>query len=492
MDFTLTNILPSWFSWDWLWLQRGLIVAYIVLIVMMIVSVLSENRNPLKSIAWITALLLFPVGGAILYYFFGRSLRHVRIISRRNRRKLRRLESGAAAILPRNISRDNRRSMRLAYSVAGALVYADNDIELFTSGREHFDALFADLRRARNFISIQFYIIANDALGRELRDILIEKAREGVKIRVIYDYIGSFDARRRDFFMRMKDAGIEVHSFFRLQFPGKLNRLNWRNHRKVVVIDGNVGYIGGMNVAQRYVDGGHFSCWRDTAVRVVGSGVGGLQYYFAIDWQFMGHALLTDVPHSGLPTPIPRKSIKGVTVQLVPSGPTDRWGSSSFLFLQVIGSARKRVFIQTPYFLPSDGLLKALQCAALAGVDVRIMMPRRSDSALLTDASFSYVEECLLAGIKIYLFEPGMLHAKVLIVDGDFATTGSTNFDFRSFEHNFEENIVMYSGEVNERMAAQFMADSTRCSRIKLSEWSHRPRGSKIRQSLCRLFSPIL
>ncbi|MCI9284889.1 MAG: hypothetical protein HFJ91_03605 [Muribaculaceae bacterium] len=267
----------DWISWTvLLW---GLGAAYAVLIGAMIVAVLSENRNPLKSIAWITALLLFPVGGALLYYFFGRSLRNVRMISRRNRRKLLSVEPvHGASKIPRNVSPAHRQSMRLAVSVADAMVYTGNDIEIFNNGESFFRSLFDDLRRATTFINMQFYIIANDSLGRELRDILIERAAAGVKIRVIYDYIGSFDASRRDFFMRMKDAGVEVHSFFRIQFPGKLNRLNWRNHRKVVVIDGKAGYIGGgqgyaSRAQGRQCGGCHCAACHVRARRPLGRGV---------------------------------------------------------------------------------------------------------------------------------------------------------------------------------------------------------------------------
>ncbi len=493
--FWMTHLLLLFSYTALLWVIGA---AYFALIIAMIVSVLSENRNPVRSIAWVTALLLFPVGGAVLYYFFGRSLRNVRMISRRNRRKL--LNSDAQKPMGKlhgGVSADDRRCMRLLYSVADSQVYADNTIRIFSDGQSHFDALFEDLSKARHFINIQFYIIANDDLGRRLRDILIERAAAGVKIRVIYDYIGSFDARRRDFFMRMKGAGIEVHSFFRVRFPEKLNRLNWRNHRKVVVIDGVTGYIGGMNVAERYIDGGRrFKGWRDTAVRITGSAVAGLQYNFAVDWKFMGHELLVDeLPvHSAEADDCVKTddSVDGVTVQLVTSGPMDRWGNASMLFMRAISQAEKRIFIQTPYFLPSDGLLTALQCASLSGVDVRIMIPLKSDTSLLTHASFSYVEECLLAGIKILLYDGGMLHAKTLVVDDDFSTIGSVNFDFRSFEHNFEENVVMYSREINQRLAECFINDSAVCRRPKIGEWARRPRSMKIKQALARLLSPIL
>ena len=476
-------------SWSGIW--WGLGVAYAVLILCVIGVVISENRNPLKALGWIMALLLFPVGGAILYFIFGRSIKNVRMISRRNRRRL--LKQEGSLPLPRldrTLSIENRQRIRLAYNIGSANLYTGNDLVIFNNGTRHFEELFDDLRNARSYINLQFYIIANDALGRRLRDILIERAEAGVKVRVIYDYIGSFDARRRDFFKRMKDHGVEVHSFFRLSFPSHVNRLNWRNHRKVVVIDGNVGYIGGMNVAERYVGGEVDRKWRDTAARISGPCVAALQYHFAVDWKFMGHSLLCD-PVSGVPDRL-KEGLRNVTLQVLASGPNDRWGNMTLLFYKAISTAHRRVWLQTPYFLPSEGLLKALESASLAGVDVRVMLPARSDSRVLTYASHSYVEECLLAGIKVYLYEAGMLHAKVLIIDDDYATMGSANFDFRSFEHNFEENIVAYSREVNGLLAEQFMEDAKDCTRLKLSEWNKRPRADKVKESIFRLLSPIL
>lgn len=484
MDFGYISL-----SWTGIWWSLG--VAYAVLILCVIGFVISENRNPLKSLGWVTALLLFPVGGVILYFVFGRSIRNVRMISRRNRRKL--LQHEGSQPLPKldnSLSPENRQRIRLAYSIGGANLYTGNDIELFSDGESHFEELFDDLRHAKEYINLQFYIIACDPLGRRLRDILIERARAGVKVRVIYDYIGSFDARRRDFFRRMKENGVEVHSFFKLSFPSHVNRLNWRNHRKVVVIDGEIGYIGGMNVAERYVSGGPVGKWRDTAARVTGPCVAALQYNFAVDWKFMGHALLCD-PVGGK-SPRLDNVVRDVTLQVLASGPNDRWGNMTLLFYKAISTARRRVWLQTPYFLPSEGLMKALETAALAGVDVRVMMPRASDSRVLTYASHSYVEVCLLAGIKVYLYDAGMLHAKVLIVDNDFSTLGSTNFDFRSLEHNFEENMVMYSAEINSRLAASFEEDACDCTRLKLSEWNRRSRSRRVQESLYRLLSPIL
>lgn len=472
-------------------LMWGCAAAYVAALVMSLVNVMTENRNPLSTLGWVTALVFFPVGGMLLYFLFGRSLRNVRMISRRNRRRLLRDEPRRPLPrLDRSLSPESRRCVRLGYSVADALLYPDNDVEVFNDGAPLYSRMFADLRAARSYINVQFYIIAPDPLGEELCDILVEKARSGVAVRVIYDYIGSFGSRSRSLFRRLREGGVEVHAFFRIQFPDKISRLNWRNHRKVVVIDGEKGYIGGFNIASRYRDGGHFDLWRDLMVRVEGPVVAGLQNHFAIDWNFMGHPLLTD-PVEGVPTH-PEGSIPGVTAQILASGPTSRWNANGYMMFKAIASAKGRVWIQSPYFLPGDDMIKALQCAALSGVDVRIMVPARSDSAILTLATGSFVEECLLAGIKIFFFEPGMLHSKLLIVDDDFVSLGSTNFDYRSFEHNFEENIVMYSAAVNKRLSELFRADQAASTQVKLSSWRRRPRSQRALQALCRLLSPIL
>ncbi len=473
----------------------GSVTGYTVVIALLVVSVMSENRRPINTLGWVTALIFFPVGGAVLYFLFGRSLRNVRMISRRKRRKL--LEASRPSQvprLPRNISPENRQRVRLGYNVAVATLYPDNSIEIFNTGDRLYSRLFDDLRAASEYINLQFYIISNDSLGGELCEILIDRARAGVKVRVIYDFIGSHGKKSRELFSRLKENGVEVHAFFRIQFPDKISRINWRNHRKVVVVDGRVGYIGGFNMADRYMDGGSFALWRDLMVRVTGPAVSGLQNQFAIDWNFMGHPLLTDATPSVADKVTGEESdiIEGVTAQILPSGPTNRWPATGFMFFKAISGARNRVWIQTPYFLPGDELLRALQCAAMSGVDVRVMTPVRSDSSVLTYASNSFIEECLNCGIKFFQFKPGMLHSKLLIVDEDFSTLGSTNFDYRSFDHNFEENIVMYSREVNEALARLYLADQKESHRVRGAEWKLRPRRVKILEAVSRLFSPIL
>ena len=419
------------------WLYWGLLIAYAITILSIIGVILSENRNPLKSLAWVTVLLLFPVGGVILYIFFGRSIKNKRMISRRNKRKLRRISNFNAS-------------------------------------------------NATRYIHLQYYIIENDTLGNRIIDALKEKVKQGVRVRIIYDHIGSIKVKSK-FFKQMREAGIDVHPFFRVAFPPFATRINWRNHRKLCIIDGKTGYIGGMNIADRYIDGGKFRLWRDCHMRVTGPAVSAMQYSFAVDWSFMGQPLIEEKVETENHSDRPE-----IGMQLLTSGPTSEWSNIAMLILKAIGNAKKRVYIQTPYFLPTESLLRTLQAAALARVDVRVMMPLNSDSRILTYASRSYITQCLRAGIKIYMFNVGMLHSKTLIIDDNFCSIGSANMDFRSFEHNFESTMFIYSREVNSQLAKQFLADMAMSRRVNVVEWRNRSKWLKAKESMLRLLSPIL
>ena len=468
-------------------------ILYGITAIAIIGVVVSENRNPVKTLAWITVLVLLPVVGIILYIFFGRSLRHVRMISRKKRLRLTNRDDIKHLMNTRQVVRyedeksDRQQMINLVNSVQGSPYLANNEVEIFTNGKDKFDALKRDLLAAKNYIHIQYYIIENDTIGNEIADILKQKAAEGVKVRVLYDHVGSFHFDM-SYFKKLRKAGVEVYPFMQITFPEFANRINWRNHRKIVVIDGKIGYIGGMNIADRYIDGGKMGYWRDTHLRVVGDIVAALQVSFAIDWNFMKRELIEEPVESVDTTAITNP----VGMQLVTGGPTSQWVNMAFVFHKAIDSARKCVYIQTPYFLPSDSLLKALQVAALSKVDVRLMIPRKPDSILLRYASYSYVKQCLTAGIKIYFYEPGMLHSKVVVVDDDFVTTGSTNFDFRSFEHNFESNVLLYSKEFNQRMRDVMLVDMKECTRINLRTWRKRPIWQKAVESVVRLFGPLL
>lgn len=466
----------------------ALVLAYFTVVVSCVVVILSENRNPIRSLAWIIALLFLPGVGVIFYLFFGRSMKGQHMISRHNKRKLlHHFTKRSTPLENLHLAEGERQLVKLAYSLTRAPLTINNEIEIFTVGSEKFRALMRDLSQARRTIYFQYYIFQDDKTGHIVADILMRKAEEGVKVKVLYDHVGSFSVANK-FFRRMKSAGVDAHPFFRVTFPQFANRINWRNHRKIVIIDNEIGYIGGMNIADRYVKGMQDgSVWRDTHFRLRGDIVESLIYSFAVDWYFLKQ------PGEYLPLERPKIGLRNdCAMQLVTSGPVDVWHNLSLCFLKAISSAKKSIFIQTPYFLPTDPLLNALEAAALAKVDVRVMLPAKSDSKLLQLASFSYITRCLKAGIKVYLYTPGMLHAKAMTIDDTFATAGSTNFDFRSFENNFESNLLIYDRRVNARLREIFFDDLRKSRKLKYSEWRSRPVPQRVVESFVKLFAPIL
>ena len=480
----------TWNSYIAPWVYTLFFLVYAATIISCIVVVLSEKRNPIRSLAWVIALVFLPYVGWIFYIFFGRSFKSKRMISRHNKRKLlSRQPQTPREPYPDGLTPESMQLIKLASSMSRSQPMTVSALRIYTNGVRKFEDLKRDLSDAKHSINLQYYIFSDDALGQEIAAILMDKARKGVKVRVMYDHVGSFSARRR-FFGKMRRAGVEAHPFFRVTFPQLANRINWRNHRKIVVIDDHIGYIGGMNIASRYVEGSSkHKVWRDTHLRVEGPIVASMLYSFSVDWNFLKHHCdITPIR----PIPEPTEPETCFPAQLLTSGPTDRWASIALLFQRAILSARKCVYIQTPYFLPTEVLLNALQTAALSKVDVRVMIPERSDSNLLRLASYSYVTECLQAGIKVYLYKPGMLHAKTLIIDDEFSSVGSTNFDFRSFEQNFEGNLLLYDKQTNHDLKQQFFDDIRESVKLTYSIWTQRPRTIRFWESIVRLLSPIL
>lgn len=475
---------------DYFWnsyISGALWIIYVVTIVSCIIVVLSENRNPIRSLAWVIALIFLPGVGLIFYIFFGRSMRGRNIISRRNKRTIFQSQSSHHDLKSLSLTDTEQQVVKLSHRISRYPFTLNNSAEIFTNGKEKFDALKRDLREAKESVYLQYYIFQDDKLGTEIADILIQKAREGLDVKVIYDHVGSFSAKNR-FFRRMNEAGVEAQPFFRVTFPQLANRINWRNHRKIVVIDRKTGYIGGMNIADRYLQSGESgSVWRDTHLRLEGDIVESLLYSFEIDWNFLKKdGLLKADTHTD------HAFENNTGMQLLTSGPTDQWDNLELTFLRAIAGASKCVYIQTPYFLPTESLLRALGAAALANVDVRIMLPVKSDSKMLQYASFSYITQCLKSGIKVYLYEPGMLHSKVMIIDDTLVTTGSVNFDFRSFENNFESNLFIYDEGLTRRMKDIFFNDLKECRKLTITKWRQRSRLTRILESLLRLLSPIL
>ena len=463
------------------------LIIYSLAIIGVILVIITDNRNPLKSVPWIIVLLLAPVVGLFFYFFFGQDLSKQRIISRRTRRRIQaHVEATQHAALPPVPEQWRSLSALLVNTIRAVPVYGSR-IEPYTDGASKMAALCAALEAARHHIHLQYYIFSDDATGCRLRDLLIRKAHEGVEVRILYDDVGCARVKKR-FFREMRRHGIEAHAFLHVQFPRFTSKINYRNHRKLVVVDGRVGFLGGMNIADRYVDGPGWGCWRDNHFRVEGGCVAALQASFLSDWSATTKQAITDAVYYPELPPV----ANGAAMQLVAGGPFGKWRALLQGESYAIANARRRIWIQTPYYLPSDVLNTALQEAALAGRDVRLMLPERSDAPIVNLASHSFLDDMLKAGVKILFYRPGFLHAKLLIIDDDLTVVGSANMDFRSFEHNFELNAFVYDRPFNGQMSAIFEEDARACRPVTPGEWARRPRRQRLAESFLRLFAPLM
>lgn len=468
------------------------IVLYVAVIVGIMLTVLMDNRQPAKTIAWVLVLLFVPVVGIVLYIFFGQNTRKMKLISGRSLDQLSK-RSMLEFVEQRNLRMPEYFSslVRLFTNQSLSLPFKDNAVEFYTDGYQFFPALLQAIKGATNHIHLDTYIFADDPLGRLVSDTLIAKAREGVEVRLIYDDVGCWRVPER-FFDRMRQAGVKVRSFMPVRFPAFTSKVNYRNHRKVCVIDGTQGFIGGMNIALRYVKGLHGGAlpWRDTHMRLRGSVVYALQRAFLVDWYFVDRTLIND--HRYYP-PMPWHISNDSLAQVVTSSPIAQWPDIMQGYVRILLEAKRYVYMETPYFLPTEPVMFAMRTAALAGVDVRLLIPRRSDAWLIQLASMSYVTETLEAGVKVRLYEKGFNHSKLLVADDQISTCGSTNIDFRSFENNFEANVFFYDRQTALRIKDIYMRDED-CS-INFSEareLHHRPYMHRFVESLLRLLSPLL
>ncbi|MDR1742442.1 MAG: cardiolipin synthase [Dysgonamonadaceae bacterium] len=462
-------------------------ILYAITVVGMIIVIISENRNPIKTVSWILVIMFLPVIGLLFYLIVGQDITKKQVISKRMYSKLKKRPLDEVCTVDEvNPPEGYEQLVKLLKNLDHTSLLGGNDLQFYTNGKDHFEALLSDIDRAKKHIHIEYYIFEDDKLGNRVKEALIRKAEEGLKIRVIYDSFGSRHTKKR-FFEDMRKAGIEVESFLKLVMPIITSRLNYRNHRKIVVIDGQIGYVGGMNIADRYVDGASWGPWRDTQVRIEGKGVQGLQSIFLIDWYFVSQTLITSRKY------FPVLDVYGsAAMQMVDSGPfKEEWEISNGV-LQAIYNAKKSIFIQTPYFLPPDNMVEALQAAAVRGVDVRIMLSKRSDMYLVQRASFSFVKEMLLSGVKVYLYKNGFLHSKMMIFDDMLTLVGSVNFDFRSFESNFEVEAFIYDEEKTAEAKNIFLADQRNADIVSLREWLKRPKMRRFFESFMRLFAPLL
>lgn len=464
------------------------LILYCVTILALVVVILTENRNPLKTIPWILVLLLLPGIGILFYIVFGQDNRKQRIISRRTYKRI--MKRPAQGKFPQDVCAVPEPYKPLvtllANSNQSSLLYG-SDIAIYTNGAEKMEALLEEIAKAEHHIHIEYYIFCDDETGNRLKRLLIQKVSEGVAVRVLYDDVGCWNVKNH-FFREMKEAGIEVYPFLKVYFPIFSSKVNYRNHRKIVIIDGKTGFIGGMNIADRYIKGLSWGCWRDNHFKITGKGVHGLQAAFLIDWYSMSKTFLNDKSYY---PPVPVYSEDNI-MQIATSGPVGQWRILLQAAVFAISNAQKYIYIQTPYFLPTESLNQALQTAALGGIDVRLMLPKRSDTRATNMATHSFIDDMVKAGVKIYFYVPGFLHAKLMVCDDQLAVIGSANMDFRSLEHNFEINAFVYQRTFALKMKYIFIQDMLHCEKLIPTSWLKRPLKQRLSESFMRLFSPLL
>ena len=458
----------------------------IIIALWIMVKVLLGNRNPFVTISWVFVLLFIPLLGLILYFFFGRDTRRLRYIHKRFGAQIQeRAQIACHSIAEKEIPLQYKGLAKYLENVSEAFPETA-DVELIPDTTLFMESLLKAIEGAREHINLQFYILEDDECGKMLLEALAAKAREGVEVRILYDSVGCWRCNPRSFDI-VRDAGGEVNSFLKVRFPFLSRKTNYRNHRKIVVVDGEIGFVGGCNIANRYLQGINGGCWRDTMLSVTGYGVYGLQSSFLVDWFLVSGEVIGGRRYFPAPPRIGSKLI-----QIAPSNPVGQWRTIPSALVMALSSSRRYVYIQTPYLMPKDQVLTAIESAALSGVDVRLMIPMRSDSYLADYASRSYLERLMRSGVKVYMYSQGMLHAKSFVADDMLTIIGSANMDFRSFDYNFEVSAYTYDEEFAGICRAQFLADAECCTLLSLREFHKRPFGEKIKESLARLFSPIL
>lgn len=452
------------------------------------IVIFMEGQNPDRTILWLLTLVLIPVIGVIVYMILGPDLKNIR-----NRKLFKPSKDMPVDMTP--FTQDKRFLIGKAiHTASGADLTLKNKVDILINGEETFGSIKSELRKAKKFIHMQYYIIKDDGIGSEIRDILTEAASRGVMVRVLYDAVGSWKLKR-EYTEALKSAGVECHSFMPVSFPMFRRKMNFRNHRKIIVIDGAVAFTGGLNIGDEYLGKGRLGHWRDTHVRLEGESVAELHKIFLYDWCMRSGEDPNNICEnisceecentqeqdlSSLPT---------LPLQVVASGIDNSWHSISMGYFSMISRARERAWITTPYLVPGPILMNAMITASLAGVDVRVIMPAMRDHLLVFWGSRGNVEQLLRAGVRVYHYRKGFIHTKTLLADSDISSVGTCNMDVRSLEINFENQLFIYDKGLNEEFARHFLADIEDSAELDLSEWEKRPLWQKILESFGRLYS---
>jgi len=478
--------LPVWLDWT-LAISAAFAAVEVAGIVLAIDAVM-RGRTPQGTIAWVLSLVLLPIAAIPFYLVFGNRRFHgyVRAI-RRGQTNMRSLwQQAHAATAPHALetsTRDDAHCAALA-CLATLPVTSGNHARLLVDGEATFDAIVEAIEGAERYVLLQFYIVRNDEVGRRVRDALIEARRRGVEVRFLYDEIGCSRLDEPRFFGVLREAGGEARAFLTTR-RGNRFQIQFRNHRKIVVVDGRIAFVGGLNLGREYLGlDRDMGPWRDTHVRLEGPAVAAVQLAWCEDWQWATGTVpeLDWVPEPRSPGPL--------QALVLPSGPADELETCALMFLHLITRARRRLWIASPYFVPDPGIIAALQLAAKRGVDVRVMVPEKSDNLLVRFSMFSYYPDVIPAGVKLYRHTSGFLHHKVVLAD-DTAAIGTANLDNRSFRINFEITVIGEGPEIGEAVSAMMRRDFERCHGARLADFTARPWWFRAAARGSRLLSPV-
>ncbi len=474
-------------------------IFYALVVLAVTIKIIYDTHDSVKTLGYLLLIVFLPIVGIIFYFSFGVNYRKQKLYSKKIVRNNTLFQSLYEYIMAKSKEQidvhkellDNKASLAQMMLTGSSSPLAEiSDLKLLINGEAKFPEVLAALEQARDHIHIEYYIYADDHIGNQIKDILIRKAREGIKVRFIYDDFASHKLGRR-MVKELRNAGVEVFPFYKVRIFMLANRMNYRNHRKIIVVDGEYGFVGGINVDDRYInDGKNKLYWRDTHLSFRGHAVGGLQYVFISDWNFCARQQIEITnryfPISNVPTR------PDSLVQIINSGPDSELAEIMLSYMGAISAANSRIFVTTPYFIPNETIMNAMKTAALKGIDVRLLVPGISDSRLVNAASCSNYQELLEVGVRIYRYNKGFVHAKTMVVDDNLSIIGTANMDIRSYDLNFEINAMVFDRQLNSELAAAFMNDLQGSQELNLEEWKSRRKWIQFGETLARLVSPLL
>lgn len=475
-------------------------IAYITILVLVCLRIVYDTRSTTKTLAYLLFAIFVPFFGMVFYFFFGINYRHRKMYSKKlyeNDDLAAKFRQDLLHYSEKTYQENNAEiisNKELAFMVLNdsmSPLTSKNTVKLLVNGENKFPEVLQAIRNAKHHVHIEYYIYEDDEIGRALAEAMIEKAKEGVKVRFIYDDFGSRDIRKK-LVPKLIEGGVEAYPFLKVHFMLLANRLNYRNHRKIIVIDGYTSFVGGINVSDRYINSNKEQLyWRDTHLRIDGPGTQYLQYLFICDWNFCSDSTLEPDLYF-FPSRPQQIAEENKIVQIAASGPDSESPTILFSTLQAINLATKEILISSPYFIPGESLLDALTIASLSGIDVKLLVPGKSDSILVNSAARSYYNDLLKAGVEIYQYQKGFLHAKTMVTDKKVAIVGTANMDFRSFDLNFEVNAIVYDTEIATELTDIFYNDLNDAVKIDPAIWADRPFYRQLLEKAARLLSPLL